>query len=136
VIVTNQAGIGLGYLTKEDFYRVNKKMLTEVSKAGIAIDKIYFCPHSKAENCPCRKPEIGLILRAKDELNLDLSHSFFIGDSEIDIQTGARAGMKTILIESELVPDAASLEIKPDFVVRDLLSAAEVILKQERGVLE
>jgi rfaE bifunctional protein nucleotidyltransferase chain/domain len=134
VIVTNQGGIGLGYFTKEDFYRVNKKMLIEISQAGIVLDKIYFCPHSKAENCPCRKPEIGLILRAKDELNLDLSHSFFIGDSEIDIQTGACAGMKTILIESDLVPDAASLEIMPDFIVRDLLSAAEVILKQERGV--
>jgi len=132
VIVTNQGGIGLGYFTKEDFYRVNKKMLTEVSKAGITLDKIYFCPHSKAENCPCRKPEIGLILRAKQELNLDLSHSFFIGDSEIDIQTGIRAGMKTVFIASELVPDAASLEIKPDFVTSDLLSAAEVILKQER----
>ncbi len=132
VIVTNQGGIGLGYFTKEDFYRVNKKMLTEVSQAGITIDKIYFCPHSKAENCPCRKPEIGLILRAKEELNLDLSHSFFVGDSEIDIQTGARAGMKTILIQNELVPDVASLEIKPDFVARDLLEAAEVILNQER----
>ncbi len=136
VIVTNQGGIGLGYFTKEDFYRVNKKMLTEVSQAGINIDKIYFCPHGKAENCPCRKPEIGLILRAKRELNLDLSHSFFIGDSEIDIQTGARAGMKTLLISSELLPDPSGIEPKPDFVAKDLLEAAEIILKQERGALE
>lgn len=132
VIVTNQAGIGLGYFTKEDFYRVNKKMLTEVSRSGITIDKIYFCPHSKAESCPCRKPEIGLILRAKEELNLDLANSFFIGDSDIDIQAGARAGMKTILIQSELAPDPASMEITPDFIARDLLEAAEVILNHER----
>jgi rfaE bifunctional protein nucleotidyltransferase chain/domain len=134
VIVTNQGGIGLGYFTKEDFYRVNKKMLTEVSQGGIKIDKIYFCPHGKAENCPCRKPEIGLILRAKQELNLDLSHSFFIGDSEIDIQAGAKAGMKTIFIESEQVPDVALLKIKPDFVARDLLSAAQFILNHEREI--
>lgn len=132
VIVTNQPGIGLGYFSKEDFYRVNKKMLTEISKAGILLDKIYFCPHSKAENCPCRKPEIGLILRAKEELNLDLSHSFFIGDSEVDIQTGAKAEMKTILIENELVVDAVSWGKKPDFIVKDLLEAAESILKDER----
>jgi len=50
IIVTNQGGIGLGYFTKEDFYRVNKKMLTDVSQAGVMLDKIYFCPHSKAEN--------------------------------------------------------------------------------------
>lgn len=132
VIVTNQGGIGLGYFSKEDFYRVNKKMLTEVSQAGIVIDKIYFCPHSKAENCPCRKPEVGLILRAREDLNLDLSHSFFIGDGAIDIETGARAGLQTILIQSDLVPDPSSLQNRPDFVVNDLLEAAEIILKRER----
>jgi D-glycero-D-manno-heptose 1,7-bisphosphate phosphatase len=132
VIVTNQGGIGLGYFTKEDFYRVNKKMLSEVSQAGIMLDKIYYCPHSKTENCPCRKPEIGLILRAKEDLNLDLSHSYFIGDSAVDIQTGANAAIKTILIKSELVPDPALLERKPDFIVNDLLEAADVILKLER----
>ena len=136
VIVTNQGGIGLGYFTKEDFYRVNKKMLTEVSQAGVMLDKIYFCPHSKAENCPCRKPELGLILRAKEELNLDLSHSFFIGDSEIDIQAGARAGMKTILLSNVAAPDLIEFETKPDFVAKDLVEAAEVILKQERGVMD
>ncbi|UCE04694.1 MAG: HAD-IIIA family hydrolase [bacterium] len=134
VIVTNQGGIGLGYFTKEDFYQVNKKMLTEVSKAGITIDKIYFCPHSKAERCPCRKPEIGLVIRAKEELNIDLTHSYFIGDSVADIETGSNSGMKTILIESELVPDPMSLETKPDFVVKDLLTSAEIILKQEREI--
>ena len=132
VIVTNQGGIGLGYFTKEDFYLVNKKMLTEVSKAGIMIDKIYFCPHSKADNCPCRKPEIGLILRAKEQLNLDLLHSYFIGDGAVDIQAGANAGMRTILIESKLMADPSLLETKPDFIVKNLLEAAEVILKQER----
>jgi len=132
VIITNQGGIGLGYFTREDFYRVNKKMLAEVSNAGITIDKIYFCPHSKAENCPCRKPEIGLILRAKDDLNIDLSHSYFIGDSESDVKTGANAGIKTILIQSELVPNTRELETKPNFVVKDLLEAAEIILKRER----
>ncbi len=132
VIVTNQAGIGLGYFTKEDFYRVNKKMLAAVSQAGILIDKIYFCPHSKAENCPCRKPEIGLIQRAQEELNLDLSHSYFIGDSEIDIQAGARAGIKTILIQNETGLDPATMIPKPDFVVKDLLEAAAVVLQQER----
>ncbi|MDW7679933.1 MAG: HAD-IIIA family hydrolase, partial [bacterium] len=74
VIVTNQGGIGLGYFSRQDFYQVNKKMLTEISRAGILIDKIYFCPHSLAENCPCRKPRTGLIQRAQQELNLDLKN--------------------------------------------------------------
>ena len=75
VIVTNQPGIGIGYFSKEDFYRVNRAMLTGFSKAGILVDKIYFCPHSKSEKCECRKPGQALIRRAQDELNLDLANS-------------------------------------------------------------
>jgi len=134
VIVTNQGGIGLGYFTKEDFYQVNKKMLTEFSQSGITIDKIYFCPHSKAENCSCRKPEIGLILRARDDLNIDLSHSYFIGDSEVDIKTGLKAGMKTIFINNELAFDPSMPEVEADFVAKDLLEAAHIILQQEQEI--
>jgi len=133
VIVTNQAGIGLGYYTKQDFYRVNKKMLTEVSRAGILIDKIYFCPHSKAENCPCRKPETGLILKAQEELDIDLKNSFFIGDSPWDIETGARANMSTILIKNDRI-QPEQYESSPDYVAEDLLDAAEYILQCERKV--
>jgi histidinol phosphatase-like enzyme len=108
--------------------------LTEVSKAGIMIDKIYFCPHSKAENCSCRKPEIGLILRARDDLNIDLSHSYFIGDSEVDIKTGLKAGMKTIFINNELAFDPSMPEVEADFVAKDLLEAAHIILQQEQEI--
>jgi len=65
-------------------------------------------------------------------LNLDLSNSFFIGDSEIDIQAGARAGMKTILLSNVTAPDLVELETRPDFVAKDLVEAAEIILKLER----
>ncbi len=133
VIVTNQGGIGLGYFTKEEFYHVNIKMLTEVFKAGILIDKIYFCPHSKAEKCPCRKPDIGLILRAKQELNVDLENSYFIGDSPWDVEAGKNGGMKTIFIKNDRHPRPDEFPEKPDFLADDLLEAANVILRQERG---
>lgn len=132
VVVTNQAGIGMGYFSKEDFYRVNLKMMRLVSEAGIHFDKIYFCPHSKSENCPCRKPEIGLILRGQDELNIDLKNSYFVGDMSSDIEAGVNAKMKTIFIRSPLVPDPAKLEIPPDYVADNLLEAAEIILERER----
>jgi len=133
VVVTNQAGIGMGYFSKEDFYRVNLKMMTQVSEAGIRFDKIYFCPHSKSESCPCRKPEIGLVLRAQEELNIDLKNSYFIGDMASDIQAGFNANMKTILIRSPLVPEPEKLEIQPDFVVGNLLEAVDFILENERN---
>ncbi len=132
VIVTNQGGIGLGYFTKNDFYRVNKKMLTEVSRAGILIDKIYFCPHSLAEDCPCRKPKTALVMRAKEELNIDLKNSFFIGDSPWDIETGRNSGMRTIWIRNNRTADPETWEVKPDFMVNDLLEAAELVLRLER----
>jgi len=130
IIVTNQGGIGLGYYTKEDFYRVNLSMLKRVSEHDIKIDKIYFCPHSLAENCSCRKPNIELLLRAQQDLNIDMSNSYFIGDRETDIETGKRAGIKTILISDS--KDNEALQHKPDFYAHDLLEAAALILEQER----
>ncbi len=132
VIVTNQGGIGLGYFSRADFYRVNKQMLTEFSRAGILIDKIYFCPHSLAENCPCRKPNTGLIFKAEADLNLDLKNSYFIGDSAWDIEAGKNAGLRTFFIKNERLPLPDKLPVPPDFVVTDLLDAAEIILQAER----
>jgi len=123
VVITNQPGIGLGYYTKEDFFKVNKEMLKQLSSHNILIDKIYFCPHSKSEKCSCRKPSIGLIERSREELNLDLKKSFVIGDKSSDILAGKKAGMKTILIGDDR-------EAKPDFIARNLVEAATWIRKE------
>jgi D-glycero-D-manno-heptose 1,7-bisphosphate phosphatase len=133
VIITNQPGIGFGYYSKEDFYRVNKRMLSEFSRVGILIDKIYFCPHTKAEQCDCRKPNQALIERAKEELNLDLSHSFFIGDRTTDMEAGRRAGMKTILVRTGAKGEDGEYPGEPDFWANDLSKAADIILGEERG---
>ena len=126
VIITNQGGIGLGYYTMQDFYRVNLEMLKGLSAAGVIIDKIYFCPHSLKEKCPCRKPEIGMILRAKEELPIVMEKSLLVGDKDIDIQAGIKAGIKTCLI---LPPDQPSpSNIAPDFTAPDLDQAAELFL--------
>ncbi len=132
VIVTNQPGIGMGYFTEEDFYRVNREMLKQFSKAGILVDKIYFCPHSKAENCPCRKPNTALIQRAKEDLNLDLTHSFIVGDKTSDIETGRRAGIRTILVKTGFKGKDGEYPVKPDFTAEDLLNAAQIVLSLEQ----
>lgn len=132
IIVTNQGGIGLGYFTKEDFYQVNKKMLHGVSQFGILIDKIYFCPHSLAETCDCRKPAIGLLQRAQNEMTVDLAHSYFIGDSSVDIETGKNFGIHTILIQNDPEKNMSALKVKPDFIATDLLHAANIILEEDR----
>lgn len=132
VIITNQGGIGLGYFSKQDFYRVTSKMLTELHQNGILIDKIYFCPHSLAEECDCRKPKIGLIKRAIEEMNINLAQSYFIGDRRSDIEAGKNANMKTILIRTDPYDRSEIDAINSDYVCFDLLEAAQIILNQER----
>ena len=132
IIITNQAGIGLGYFTKEDFYSVNRKMFRMFSEESINIDKIYFCPHNITDNCDCRKPKTGLIEQAKKDLNLDWDHSYMIGDKTADIQTGLNAGLKTILVKTGTAGKDREYQIKSDYVAKNLLDAANWILEQER----
>ncbi len=127
VIITNQPGIGLGYFTKEDFFRVNKEMLKQFSKNKIMIDKIYFCPHSLSEKCDCRKPGIGLFKRAEKELGVDLKNSYFIGDQTSDIMAGKNAGCKTILVKTGQKGEDGKYNVKADFVVDNLQDAVKQI---------
>ncbi len=130
VIITNQPGIGLGYYRVEDFYRVNLKMLKCFSKHGILIDKIYFCPHTKAEKCSCRKPEQALIRRARDDLNLDLSSCVMIGDKTSDVETGRRAGMTTVLVRTGSGGNDGEYSGEPDYRADNILEAAKLILNK------
>ena len=91
-IVSNQQGIGLGYFGYRDFIDGNRKLLQLLGKQGIAIRKIYFCPHSLGEPCDCRKPAPGLILRALRELNATPESTFVIGDSAEDMEAARAAG--------------------------------------------
>lgn len=127
IIVTNQPGIGTGYFTKDDFFRVNKKFLTEAHHAGVRFDRILFCPHSVGDNCSCRKPGAALLLRVEEELNLDMSRSFMIGDMTTDVEAGARAGCRTILLRSGFGGSDKRSSASPDYVVDNLSAAADII---------
>jgi D-glycero-D-manno-heptose 1,7-bisphosphate phosphatase len=130
-IVTTQAGIGLGYFSKEDFYKVNKKMLGLFHKEDIVIDKVYFCPHGKADGCSCRKPETALFERGVREIGVDLEKSFMIGDKTGDILAGSRMGLRTVLVETGHAGKDKEFEIKPDFVAKDLFDASNWVLAQK-----
>ena len=67
----------------------------------IRIDSIYYCSHDEKDNCNCRKPKIGMFLKAKKDFNIDLNKSWIIGDSKYDIIAGKNAGCKTILLINE-----------------------------------
>lgn len=132
VIITNQAGIGLGYFSKEDFYKVNKELLKAASLAGIKIDRVFFCPHSKADNCACRKPAPGMILRGIEELNLVPERSFCIGDKTGDVLAGQQAGIRTVLVKTGHAGADKEFDVKPDFIAENLHEAAKLILSCQK----
>jgi histidinol-phosphate phosphatase family protein len=125
IIVTNQSGIARGYFTEEALNEIHQKMLKMLSEGGARIDGIYYCPHHPNEGCECRKPKIGLLLKAAQDFKLDLKNCFMIGDKCIDVQAGRNAGCTTILIpstetEKEIIP-------QPDYIAANFYEAAKII---------
>jgi rfaE bifunctional protein nucleotidyltransferase chain/domain len=93
-VVSNQQGIGLGLYGYRDFVDSNRKLLRKLGEAGIAIARIYFCPHSLADRCECRKPAPGMILRAMRDYNVPAERCFVIGDSPQDLEAARAAGCR------------------------------------------
>lgn len=94
-IVTNQAGIARKYYTVKDFVHLTKWMEKKFLDNGVLITKTYFCPHHPDFNisCDCRKPMPGMIYKARNEFNIDLSQSILIGDKPSDIEAAKSAGI-------------------------------------------
>src|SRR5262249_38936824 len=96
-VVSNQQGIGLGYFTSRDFIQVTQKVLQLLGPHGIRIAKVYFCPHSMGEECDCRKPKPGMILRAMSDFQMKPQQTFLLGDLPADLEAGAAAGVQAFL---------------------------------------
>jgi D-glycero-D-manno-heptose 1,7-bisphosphate phosphatase len=99
VVVTNQSGIGRGYLSEEQ-YSLQIRRLAELLGPGAAPDAHYYCPHHPIEaippyrvDCDCRKPKPGLFLRAIQQFGIDPRSSFAIGDGERDLLAAQAAGI-------------------------------------------
>jgi D,D-heptose 1,7-bisphosphate phosphatase len=141
IIITNQAGIGRGLYTEEEYGKFEKEYIDELAKFAkeIRIDKIYHCPHHPAEgvggykvDCECRKPKPGMLFQAQKDFNLNLGESYIIGDKRSDIEAGRAAGCKTILVNTGYGgrggEKADFMEVKSDFITTDIKSALSVIL--------
>jgi len=102
VVCTNQAGIARGSVSRETVDEIHRRMMTSICEAGGKIEKVYYCPHGKDEECACRKPRPGLLLQARDELGLDMHDAVFIGDSITDVRAGLAAGIHSVLVLSGL----------------------------------
>jgi D-glycero-D-manno-heptose 1,7-bisphosphate phosphatase len=135
-IVSNQSGIARGYYPEKDTLSFNKELKKELLKKNASIDGIYYCPHhpnakikSYRIKCDCRKPEPGMIQKASEEHNIDLSNSFMIGDRTGDIIAGKKAGCKTIHVLTGVGRNELSNEdLKADFTTEDLFKAVKKVI--------
>lgn len=130
-IVTNQSGIGRGYFKLEDFIDYNKRVVEELKKNKIKIEKTYYCPHKPQDKCECRKPKTKLIKDAEKEFKIDLKKSFVIGDKKSDIEMGKNAGCRTILVMTGNGMKTINEKVSPHFIAEDFLEAAKFILKDD-----
>ena len=122
-IVTNQSGIGRGWITEAQYRAVQEELLRQIGPG--LIDGAYFCADPPGIPSLRRKPEPGMALEAAAEHGLDLSRSFFVGDKSSDIECGRRAGTRTILV---LTGYGAQQNCAPDCTARDLADVADIIL--------
>lgn len=130
VVVTNQSAIGRGLMTQTVADDINAKVQEHLLHSGGRIDAVYVCPHTPQDNCDCRKPKPGLILRAAEALSIDLSRSFMIGDALDDVRAGQNAGIpNTFLLLTGRGKDQIRLpqsnHLQPFQVYDDLAAAIE-----------
>ncbi|BCC15008.1 hypothetical protein BC30048_p2020 (plasmid) [Bacillus cereus] len=130
--VTNQGGIGLGYMSYEQLEKIHEKLQSEILKLDecAVIDEIMVCAHKPKENCKCRKPEPGMILKLAEKHNISLKDSYMVGDREVDVAAGIAAGTKTVLVTNENEPTEAT------FKCTTLLEAVNYILNDNKEDLK
>lgn len=80
IIITNQSLINQGLMKLEHYFEFNKNLIKELTKNNVEILDIFYCPHTKEEKCNCKKPKPGMILKACEKYNIDMSKSFVAGD--------------------------------------------------------
>ena len=123
VVVTNQSGLARGKISPEQYAAVNAEFLRQLPGG---IDAVYFCADHPDRPTPRRKPGSGMLEEAARNHGIDLTRSWMIGDKEIDVECGRRAGCRTILVRTGY--GAESENTAADFVHEDIVSASNMIL--------
>lgn len=135
VVVTNQSGVARGLFTADTVRAVHARLSEQLAGYGARVDAYYFCPHfptaeveAYRSECGCRKPKPGMLLRAAADLNLDPDRSWMVGDRASDLEAGAAAGARTVLVRTGYgaTVDVTALDrarLNLDLVASDLADA-------------
>lgn len=134
VVITNQSGVARGKLTEQTLADIHARLDAMLAEHGAHIDAYYHCPHHPEHgeapyraSCDCRKPAPGMLLRAAREHDLDLTRSWTVGDSLRDLDAGAAAGTRGILVATGK-PQQLAEESASRFGTADLRAAVEAML--------
>lgn len=144
VVITNQAGVAKGLFSEEHVWEIHERIQGELRERGAHIDRFYYCPHHPTEGqgkylqvCDCRKPAAGMLIRAAEEMNIDLGRSYLVGDMVKDMEAARRAGVKAVLVRTghggNVLSDELTLDdTAPDYIADDILDAVGWIMKDRR----
>jgi len=129
-IITNQSGIGRGYYKEEDMHKFNQRLLGELSRNNIKIEKIYFCPHTKEQKCDCRKPNTKFVQEAVKEFDIDIKQSWVIGDEPFDMMLAKNSSCNSVyVLTGHGQKHLKELKTKPSFIAANLLKASQYIIR-------
>ncbi len=133
VIATNQSGIGRGLLDMATYNAINDKMYKAVNHAGGRIDAIFFCPHTNADTCSCRKPATGLLDEIMQRYGVNLKNVPIIGDSLKDLQAAAAVGaIPMLVLTGNGKTTRSAKEIPADTqIFENLAAVADVLARKE-----
>lgn len=142
VLVTNQSGIARGYFSEALLQEIHDRLEQMLRDEGARLDAVYYCPHHPSagnthftRDCDCRKPGTGLIDKAARDLNIDVKHSYVVGDKWSDVELGQRAGAHSVLVRTGYgTVDERNVRpahlADPDFIAHTISEAADWIIKQ------
>jgi D-glycero-D-manno-heptose 1,7-bisphosphate phosphatase len=125
IVVTNQPDLARGSATMATVAAINAAIA-----AFLDVDAVYTCPHDDADGCDCRKPKPGLLMRAASEHDIDLVHSYMVGDRTKDIECGKAAGCRTIFIDAGYAETSADPEA--DATIASVAGVPPIIANAEQ----
>lgn len=140
IVITNQPVIARGECSFEELHNIHNKLKTLLGEKGAFVDDIFYCPHHPDKgfegevpelkfDCECRKPKTGMIDEAVDKYNIDLSKSYMVGDSTMDLELARNAGVKSVLVDTGFAGNDGKYDRSCDIEAKDLLDAVEKIIK-------
>lgn len=143
IVITNQPVIARGECSFEELHNIHNKLKTLLGEKGAFVDDIFYCPHHPDKgfegevpelkfDCECRKPKTGMIDEAVKKYNIDLSKSYMVGDSTMDLETARNAGIKSVLVNTGFAGNDGKYDRSCDIEAKNLFDAVEKIIKDFR----